>query len=398
MNPTAPSGPHSTVVVVSHSPASPLKACLESVIPQADEVLVVDNGSSDGVASRIARDLGAQSFRLPRNIGFAGGANAGIAGARGDVVALLNDDAIAGPGWLAAACALLRDPAIAAVGPKVMLSGRYYEIVFDDEPGYAPGDPRPLGRCITSATLGGADVLDRLLGPGIHRLETRQPSSRWRWTAGRRPFYVPVLESQVDQDVLLNGEPIVRGRVVELVNSAGSYLRADGYAGDIGDGQADDGRFDATTERFSLSGVAFVTTRAALDKVGPFEPRYFAYYEDTDWCWRARLMGLRLIYAPSITVRHLRGTTSGGGASPRVQYLAERNRLLTLLRNAPLALALGETWRKRRGGGDDGVAEVIARGAVRALSQRAILRRTWTNAPRDVFDRWAGVDVPPEPG
>ena len=85
-------------------------------------------------------------------------------------------------------------------------------------------------------------------------------------------------------------------------------------------------------------------------------------------------MGLRLIYAPAVTVRHLRGTTSGGGASPQVQYLSERTACSPCLRNAPLALALGETWRKRRGGGDDGVAEVIARGAVRALSQRAILR------------------------
>jgi glycosyltransferase involved in cell wall biosynthesis len=38
-------------------------ACLESVISQADEVLVVDNGSADEEASRLARQAGARSRR-----------------------------------------------------------------------------------------------------------------------------------------------------------------------------------------------------------------------------------------------------------------------------------------------------------------------------------------------
>lgn len=387
----------SSVVVVSHRPASTLQACLESVTGQAGEVLVVDNASPDGEASRIARLLGARSLRLPRNLGFAGGANAGIAQARGEIIALLNDDAVAGQDWIAASSALLRDPTIAAVGPKVLLSGRYLEIVLDDEVHHAPGDPRPLGRCISSATLGQADVLGALLGPGIHRLESDGRSARWRWTAGRTPFYVPDGRPAAGEDLFLDGDRIRPARVVELLNSAGAYLRTDGYAGDIGDGEPEEGRFDIRAERFSLSGVAFVTTRATLDRVGPFAPRYFAYYEDTDWCWRARLLGLRLVYEPAVTVRHVRGATSGGEASRHVQYLAERNRLLTLLRNAPLALALGQTWRKRRGGGDDGVAEVLPRATVRALAERAALRRSWALSSGEVFDRWAGVDVPGAP-
>jgi GT2 family glycosyltransferase len=384
----------SSVVVVSHRPATPLRACLESVIGQADEVLVVDNASPDGQASRVAREVGAQALRLPRNLGFAGGANAGLAQVRGEVIALLNDDALAGQGWLASAVGVLRDPSVAAVAPKVMLSGQYLEVVLNDEPWHAPGDPRTLGRRITSATLGGADVLADLLGPGIHRLETGEASARWRWSAGRTPFYVPVNQATAGQDLFLNGEQIGPARLVELVNSAGSYLRRDGYAGDIGDSQADEPGFDTPAERFSLSAVALVTTRAALQRVGPFAGHYFAYYEDTDWCWRARLLGLRLMYEPSVTVGHLRGATSGGEATRRVQHLAERNRLLTLLRNAPLALALGETWRKRRGGGDDGVAEILGRATARALAERASLRRSWTLTPSEVFDRWAGVDVP----
>jgi GT2 family glycosyltransferase len=389
------SKPKSSVVVVSHRPAPMLTACLESVIGQADEVLVVDNGSPNDQASQIARRVGARSLRIRRNIGFAGGANAGISQTRAEIVGLLNDDAVAGVGWLEAASALLADPTIAAVGPKVMLSGPYREVVLADDAWPEPHDSRPLVRRVTSATLGGADVLGALVGAGIARVGLRQSSAgRWHWTADHMPFYVRVGDGGGDAELCVNGKRVPPGRIVELLNSAGAYLRTDGYAGDIGDGEADDEQFDAAAERFSLSGVALVTTRAALEKVGRFEPRFFAYYEDTDWCWRARLIGLRLFYEPSVTVSHLRGTTSGGGTSRQVQHLAERNRLLTLLRNAPLTLALGETWRKRRGGGDDGVAEVLARATPRALVDRAILRRSWALTPREVFDRWAGVDAP----
>jgi GT2 family glycosyltransferase len=228
---------------------------------------------------------------------------------------------------------------------------------------------------------------------------------QWRPSARDTPFYVPLgdvgpdadRDVGPDADLFLNGERVCPVRVVDVVNNAGCYLRTDGYAGDIGDGDADEQRFNAARDCFSVSGVAFVTTRSALEKVGRLVPRYFAYYEDMDWCWRARLMGLRVVYEPAVTVRHVRGATSGGEWSERVRYLSERNRLLTLLRNAPLKLALGETRRKRRERGGDGVAELLPRVTPQALAERAILRRSWTLTPAEVFDRWAGVDVPAAP-
>jgi O-antigen biosynthesis protein len=392
-------------VVVSHRPSPAFNACLESVVNQADEVLVVDNGSANGEASGLARRAGVRAIRLPRNLGFAGGANAGLAQARAEIVALLNDDAVAGDGWLDAASATLKDATIAAVGPKVLLSGPYLEIILDDDAWWDPGDTDALGRCISSATLGGVDVVSGLVGPGIQRIAApptpaadpslgAPPRPRWRPTARRTPFYVPVTDVAPDAELLLNGERVVPVRAVDVVNNAGCYLRSDGYAGDIGDGEADQQRFNTARDCFSVSGVAFVTTSAALDRVGRLAPRYFAYYEDTDWCWRARLMGLRVVYEPSVTVRHLRGMTSGGEFTTRVQFLSQRNRLITLLRNAPLKLALRETRQKRTCGDDDGVAELLPRVASRALADRAILRRAWKLTPTEVFDRWAGVDVP----
>jgi O-antigen biosynthesis protein len=399
----------SSVVIVSYRPTELLGRCIDSVREQADDVVVVDNGSEGGVATEVARAHGARVISLPVNTGFAGGANAGISGATGDLVALLNDDAVAGPSWIAAAGEVLARPEVAAVTPKIILPGKYAELVFDDDDWFSPGDPRPLGRQITSASIGGTDVLERLLGPGVHRLETGG-EARWRWTAGRRPVYVrldaglvpgllpgvdlPAAVTEGTIGAVVNGEPVPVKRVVTLLNSAGSYLREDGYVGDCGDSVADDGQFGSRSERFAATGAALVARAETFRRLGRFSGRFFAYWEDADWCWRARLAGMSLVYDPAATIVHVRGQTSGGTTARRVQFLAERNRLLCLLRNAPLGFALAEVRRKRHGGGDDGVAEVLPRWVPVGLAGRLAARRKWELPPSEVFDRWAGVDVP----
>jgi GT2 family glycosyltransferase len=331
--------------------------------------------------------------RAERNEGAAAGANLGIAETRGDIVAFLADDAVAGDGWVTAAAELLEDPTVGAVAPRIVFAGRYLEIALEDESVFDGTDSRPCGRRLTSATLGGVDVLAKLAGAGVHLLESSPTGEQWRWTAGRAPFYAPIVDTDHNLELVLNGEPTRPLRVVDLLSSAGSYLRADGSVGGIGAEAPDDGRLDVAEERFSLSVTALATRRNVLGRVGGFARRYGAGYEDTDWCWRARLMGLRMFYDPAATVRH--ETTAVAGVGPRrARHLAERNRILTLVRNAPLELALAESWRKRRAGADDGVAELLPRVLPRALGEREILRRRWVMRPREIFERWAGVDVP----
>lgn len=313
--------------------------------------------------------------------------------ASGDVVAVLNDDAVASPDWLVRAESLLVEREVAAVGPKIVLEGRFAEFRFDDERWYSPGDPRPLGRQLKSVTtLDGKDVMPRLIG-GIHRLE-QAGDQRWRWTAGREaPVYLK-LDDDGPRALVVDGSEVAPDRVVTLLNAAGSYLRRDGYTGDCGDSTADDGQYSEPRECFALTGAALVTTADTIARVGGLARHFFNYYEDTDWCWRARLCGLRNVCDPTTTVVHVRGQTSGGTTGHRVQYLAERNRLLCLMRNAPLDLAARETRRKRTGGGDDGVAEELWRWTPVGLAGRLANRRRWVMSPREVFERWAGVDAP----
>jgi N-acetylglucosaminyl-diphospho-decaprenol L-rhamnosyltransferase len=384
----------STVIVVSYRPGSWLAPCLASVLSQASEVVVVDNGSAGGEAAAIARRAGAVVIRSARNLGFAGGVNLGIGQAHGELVALLNDDAVAGPGWLDAAEAVLADPTVAAVTPKVVLDGLFAEVVLDDDPWYHPGDHRPLGRLLHSVTLGSDEVLERLVGAGVHSLEEGDVDGRpghWRWTSGRAPFYVPLADPTVTSDVRVNGEPVAVRTRCTLVNQAGTFLEEHGIGGDYGFAAPDDGRFDERAERFGFSGTAPVFRHETLARLGGLATPFFAYNEDTDWCLRARLAGLRIVYDPRSTVRHRLSATSGGQASPFVRFLAQRNALLCLVRNAPADVARRHVQRRMQQGPTDGVRRSLVRKLPWAVVSRLRMRRLWVEEPRQVWDRWAGA-------
>jgi N-acetylglucosaminyl-diphospho-decaprenol L-rhamnosyltransferase len=383
----------SSVVVVSYQPGRWLERCLRSVLAQADEVVVVDNGSVDQRATHVAKAVGARAVTLDRNTGFAAGVNTGVRASRGDVVALLNDDAFAAPDWLSRSIEVLENPAVAAVSPKLLFDPSYIEIRLDETPHFDPPDPRPLGRHVVELTVGGVDALEGTLGPGIHRLETGPPGPpRWRWTTGSGPIYVPLPADVDSKDVLCNGEPIERGDVVDLVNNAGSYLSREGYGGDYGYATPDRGHFDRGGDRFAACGAAMVMRADVLKRLGPFEERFFAYYEDTDWCWRAQLAGMSVLYEPRAVVRHMHGATSGGPTRPWVRRLSARNRLATLVRNAPRPVVARQLQRARTSEGWPELRVPVARMLPWALWQRRTLAQRRTVEPHDVWRRWAGVN------
>jgi len=347
----------------------------------------MDNGSEGAIASDVGLRAGARVFRSPVNRGFAPAVNAAVERCRGDVVALLNDDAVAAAGWLDNAAKALKDPSVAAVGPKMVLHGRYREVVLADEEWCAPGDHRKLGRQVRSVVVEGDELLLRALGAGLHRLETAG-EDRWRWTAGPLPWYVPVRDES--SEVVVDGRPVPPGPCVRLTNSAGSFLDRRGYAGDIGADTPDDGRFDQPGERFAVSGGALVARRSTWERVGPLADRFFAYYEDVDWCWRAQLYGMRVLYDPGSVVEHRRSASSGGEHQPWVRVMAERNRSLAMVRNGPAHIAAAELLERARGGADEGVRAGICRLLPWAVSTRAYLSRGWAVTPSEVWERWAG--------
>ena len=97
-------GPDQVAVVIpNYQGERLLDATLDAVEAQHPElqVLVVDNASTDGSLPLLGR-RGTPVLKLPRNTGFAGGANAGVRAVQRPYVVVLNSDARPRPGWLAA--------------------------------------------------------------------------------------------------------------------------------------------------------------------------------------------------------------------------------------------------------------------------------------------------------
>lgn len=115
-----------SIVIVSYNGREHLRRCLASLAahpPAAEsEVIVVDNDSRDGSAPMVVLDFPeVRLLRLPRNLGFAAGANRGIREASGEAVVLLNPDSEIEADPFAAMLAYLREHEDAGiVAPRLL--------------------------------------------------------------------------------------------------------------------------------------------------------------------------------------------------------------------------------------------------------------------------------------
>ncbi len=114
--------PQVAVVIPSWNSADLLPRCLDSLAGQAGvaEVLVVDNGSTDGTPE-LLRERDVECVALPRNEGFARAVNLGAARTAAPGILALNADTVLEPGAVAAlAAALGADPALGGVQPRLL--------------------------------------------------------------------------------------------------------------------------------------------------------------------------------------------------------------------------------------------------------------------------------------
>ncbi len=136
------------------------------------------------------------------------------------------------------------------------------------------------------------------------------------------------------------------------VQSIGVGLSPDGYGYDVTEIPAGLSGSSATGGQgsgqangiFGFCGGAALVRTEALREVGGVPAEFFCYYEDTDTSWRLRNAGWRIVSVPEARVVHDHGATSKPG-SVQFHRWNERNRLLMLLRCAPLHLAAREFVR-----------------------------------------------------
>jgi GT2 family glycosyltransferase len=129
MLPSAPvsaAAPLASVIVLNWNGEALIAECVDSLLTQTYlrlEILVVDNASTDRSVSLIRERYGEKVCLIvnPANLGFAAGNNVGIAASRGAYVLLVNNDAVADPGWVEA---LVReaeaDPRVGMCASKIL--------------------------------------------------------------------------------------------------------------------------------------------------------------------------------------------------------------------------------------------------------------------------------------
>jgi GT2 family glycosyltransferase len=293
-----------SIVVVTWNTRELACRCLAAALRAARgggvacELVVVDNGSCDGTAEAVReRFPTARLLCLPRNLGFAAGANRGLAAARGRFALLLNSDAFLLPGALERAVAYLdAHPDVGVVGPSLL---------------------RPDGRARASAHRFPL-LASEIVPPGLLALARPRRFPSWR-SLGPGPADV------------------------EAVRGAALFLRRD-----------------------------------LLRRIGPLPEEYFFFLEETDWCWRVRAAGLRVVHLPSARVVHLSGASSArrSPSATRIEYHRSLYRFLLRHRGLDRAAAV---WMLR-------FAKSLARvlvGAPLALASRR-LRARW-RAERDLL-------------
>lgn len=118
-----------SVIIPNWNGAAHLPVCLAALRAQtwrAFETIVADNGSHDDSRPLLARAFPeVQVLALGRNLGFTGACNAGLRAARGDLLALLNNDTEVHPDWLAEVVAAFeRHPRAGLVASKMLLFDR----------------------------------------------------------------------------------------------------------------------------------------------------------------------------------------------------------------------------------------------------------------------------------
>ncbi|MCD7884591.1 MAG: glycosyltransferase [Lachnospiraceae bacterium] len=129
---------------------------------------------------------------------------------------------------------------------------------------------------------------------------------------------------------------MVQMRDPARMDNAGDYYCALGWAYALGKGKPAD-QYDRGREIFSACAAAAIYRREVFDEIGFFDETHFAYLEDTDVGYRARIAGYRNRYEPRAVVRHVGSATSGSLYNEfKIRY-SSRNNIYLIYKNMPLA-------------------------------------------------------------
>ncbi|MBS5958821.1 MAG: glycosyltransferase family 2 protein [Clostridiales bacterium] len=237
-----------TIIIPNYNGLKFMEPCMKALETQSDknfELLVVDNGSTDGSVEWL-KEHDIPSIFLKENTGFSGAVNVGIREAKTPYVILLNNDT-------------------------------------EPEPDY------------------------------VRELVRTMDSSKKIFSASSK---------------------MIQLYHKDLMDDAGDMYSVLGWAYQRGVGQSIKG-YKKPRNVFAACAGAAIYRREVFDEIGGFDEAHFAYLEDIDVGYRAKIYGYDNVYCPSAVVYHVGSGTSGSKYNSFKVKLAARNNIYLNYKNMP---------------------------------------------------------------
>ena len=238
-----------SIVIPNYNGKHFLEDCLTSVFAQNikdQEVIVVDNGSTDGSLEYLENYPGVRVLALDKNYGFCGAVYLGIQAADSEYVILLNNDT---------------------------------EV-----------DPEFTGELLKAI--------------------------------------------KADESIFSCSSKMIQFHDRARMDDAGDYYCALGWAFGRGKGKPVKDYEDSANVFASCAGAA-IYRKKLLEALGYFDEKHFAYLEDIDVGYRARIHGYRNVYAPKAVVYHVGSGFSGSTHNAFKVKLSSRNNIYLIYKNMP---------------------------------------------------------------
>jgi GT2 family glycosyltransferase len=134
---------------------------------------------------------------------------------------------------------------------------------------------------------------------------------------------------QGDPQIGFAGPIVFHNEEPDVIQSAGGVLDRAWRSRHEGQNEENRGQYRELREVDWISGCALLVRREMIQEVGTLDERFFYYWEETEWCLRARRMGWRVVVVPEAKLWH-KGVQRHYRPGPDVTYYSTRNRLLML--------------------------------------------------------------------
>jgi GT2 family glycosyltransferase len=127
------------------------------------------------------------------------------------------------------------------------------------------------------------------------------------------------------------------------IQHAGGYIAyPQALPGHYGLNEEDNGQYDRLCDVDYIIGAALAIKRSVVDAIGLLDEGFFLFYEDADWCARARRAGYRVVYVPDATLVHVESPLTKKGSEPYLEHM-HTSRWRFILKHYDLDAVLQDT-------------------------------------------------------